>query len=435
MHSETQTPVAPPTSGLQRLRAARARTDELFALVRPEALIDRPVAERHRLIFYLGHLESFDWNLLSGPLNLQAFHPEFDRLFAFGIDPQSELPDEPASSWPQEEAVREYDEQLRGRLDARLAELEAPPVADGQPLLEVAIEHRLMHAETLSFLLQRLPYERKRAPPHDAPPTGRDPGHASASIPAGRATLGRRRNGFGWDNEFEELVVDVPAFDIDVHDVSNARFLRFVEADGYSEPRWWTPSDWAWLQATRRTHPASWLRTRDGWTWRGPWSQRELPGSWPVYVSHAEAAAYARWLGRRLPSEAQFHRAAYGTPEGEERSQPWGSAPPDASRGVFDFTSWEPHPVGSHPRGASAFGVHDLVGNGWEWTRSEFAPLPGFRAFDFYPGYSRDFFEGRHFVLKGAGPRTAARLVRRSFRNWFQPHLASLHATFRTVDS
>src|SRR5262249_17573567 len=84
--------------------------------------------------------------------------------------------------------------------------------------------------------------------------------------------------------------------------------------------------------------------------------------------------------------------------------------------------AWEPHPVGSHPRGASAFGVQDLVGNGWEWTRSEFFPLPGFRAFSFYPGYSRDFFDGQHFVLKGGGPRTAARLLRRSFRTWLQPH-------------
>ena len=437
MDIETETEslrLAPPTGALQRLRAARERTDELFALLRPEALFDRPVPERHRLIFYLGHLEAFDWNLLCVPLGLQPFHPDFDHLFAFGIDPRrGQVPDEPASRWPQEEAVREYDDRVRRRLDAALAQRE-PPTAEGHSLLDVAIEHRLMHAETLAYLLHRVAYERKRAPPHRAPPTGHEPGPAVALIPAGRATLGRRRgSGFGWDNEFEELAVEVPAFDIDVHDVTNARFLQFVEDGGYHQPRWWTPSDWGWLQATRREHPANWRRTRDGWIWRGPWSQRELPGAWPVFVSHAEACAYARWSGRRLPTEAQFHRAAYGAPDGSERAHPWGSATPDRTRGVFDFASWEPHPVGTHPRGASAFGVQDLVGNGWEWTSSEFAPLPGFRSFSFYPAYSSSFFDGQHFVLKGAGPRTAARFVRRSFRNWFQPQLSTLHATFRTV--
>jgi formylglycine-generating enzyme required for sulfatase activity len=161
----------------------------------------------------------------------------------------------------------------------------------------------------------------------------------------------------------------------------------------------------------------------------------ELPLDWPIYVSHAEAAAYARFAGASLPTEAQFHRAAYGTPQGTERAYPWGDAPPDTSRGNFDFQQWDPVAVGSYPDGRSAFGLEDVLGNGWEWTFSHFAPYAGFEPFPFYRGYSADFFDGNHFVVKGASPRTAACMLRRSFRNWFQPHYPYVYASFRCVDN
>ena len=160
-----------------------------------------------------------------------------------------------------------------------------------------------------------------------------------------------------------------------------------------------------------------------------------LPLDWPVYVSHAEAAAYARFVGKSLPTEAQFHRAAYGTPEGVEREYPWGDAPPDVGRGNFDFQRWDPVAVGSYPGGRSAFGLEDTLGNGWEWTSSLFAPFPGFEPFPFYRGYSANFFDGKHYVMKGASPRTAACMLRRSFRNWFQPHYPFVYASFRCVSN
>jgi formylglycine-generating enzyme required for sulfatase activity len=157
-----------------------------------------------------------------------------------------------------------------------------------------------------------------------------------------------------------------------------------------------------------------------------------LPPSWPVYVTWAEAAAFAAWDGARLPTEAEYHRAAFGTPDGHERAYPWGDEPP-GGRGVFDFVRWDPAPVGSRPEGASAFGVHDLVGNGWEWTSSVFAGFDGFSPLRTYPEYSADFFDGQHFVMKGASPVTAAVLLRRGFRNWFRPRYPYVYATFRCV--
>jgi formylglycine-generating enzyme required for sulfatase activity len=159
-----------------------------------------------------------------------------------------------------------------------------------------------------------------------------------------------------------------------------------------------------------------------------------LPASWPVYVSHAEASAFARWAGKKLPTEAQWHRAAYASADERERMYPWGDEPPEGQRGNFDGQRWDASPVDSHTAGASAFGVVDLLGNGWEWTSTVFGALPGFKAFPFYPGYSADFFDGRHFVMKGGSPRTGACMLRRSFRNWFQPHYPYAYATFRCVE-
>jgi formylglycine-generating enzyme required for sulfatase activity len=158
-----------------------------------------------------------------------------------------------------------------------------------------------------------------------------------------------------------------------------------------------------------------------------------LPADWPVYVSHAEASAYARWKGRRLMTEPEFHRAAYGAPDGNERAHPWGDAAPDPTRGHFDFQGFDPAPVGAHPAGASAWGVHDLVGNGWEWTSTVFAPFEGFVPMRSYPEYSADFFDGRHYVMKGASVATASDLIRRSFRNWFRGNYPYVYAKFRTV--
>jgi formylglycine-generating enzyme required for sulfatase activity len=165
--------------------------------------------------------------------------------------------------------------------------------------------------------------------------------------------------------------------------------------------------------------------------WRGMFERLALPLSWPVYVSLAEAMAFAKWSGARVPTEAEFQRAAYGTPEGTERHHPWGDAVPTAAHGVFDFNSWDPEPAGSHPDGKSAWAIHDLVGNGWEWTTTPFAPFAGFRASASYPEYSVDFFDGEHFVIKGASPATARELIRPTFRNWFRARYPYVYATFR----
>ncbi len=436
-----------------RLAEARAQTDELFRIVKPEAMHDRPVPERHRVIFYLGHLEAFDWNLLGRNLfDLPSVSTSFDKLFAFGIDPvDGGLPSDQPSDWPARGEIEQYNARVRAKLDARIQTTSfhdpAVPLLRNGFLLHVAIEHRLMHAETLAYMLHQLSLDRKLPPaslqiPPAALSNPEDPVARMVQIPAGRATLGRPRaadgahdgEAFGWDNEFEEHAVEVPAFAIDLFKVTNGQFLRFLEEGGYLHRALWNGADWAWRESQSVEHPLFWRRAGNRWLCRTMFAEIPLPLDWPVYVSHAEASAYARWTGKALPTEAQWHRSAYGTREGTERAYPWGSEAPEARHGNFDFRGWEPTPVNAHPAGASAFGVNDLVGNGWEWTRTIFGPLPGFQPFPFYRGYSANFFDGKHYVMKGGSARTGACMLRRSFRNWFQPHYPYVYAGFRCVE-
>jgi ergothioneine biosynthesis protein EgtB len=432
---------------MELLADARQRTDDLFTVVKPDALYDRPIAERHRIVFYIGHLEAFDWNLFHERVfGIESFHAEFDRLFAFGIDPVGGgLPTDQPSDWPSIAAVHDYVLKSRAVLDEKIADALADshlPTADGFPLstlLNVAIEHRLMHAETLAYMLHQLPLDRKVEQVESLRSPAPVVDHGSVQIPSGVITLGlpRGSDSFGWDNEFESHIVSVPAFAIDRYKVTNQQYLEFINAGGYETRAFWgdgeNDGDWNWKSTQGISHPAFWKRAGEQWLYRTMFEEIPLPLDWPVYVSQAEAKAYACWAGKSLPTEAEWQRAAYGTAHGGERTYPWGEQASDATFGNFDFARWSPAPVNALPKGCSAFGVQGILGNGWEWTSTEFAPFAGFEPFPFYRGYSADFFDGKHFVLKGGSARTAACMLRPTFRNWFQAHYQFAYTGFRCV--
>lgn len=411
----THNPVSTSGELLQRFAEARAESDRLFSIVRRDALYERPIPDRHRIVFYLGHLEAFEGNLLRDTVGgMPSFDPELDRLFAFGIDPVgTALPSDRPEDWPSLGEIQDYNQRLREQIDARA-------VSDTQ-LLNVAIEHRLMHCETLAYMLHRLPLEQKVRSEARLQKAAAALRPATIEIPAGSVTLGLSfaSGEFGWDNEFEVHTVEDPAFAIDKYKVSNGQFLEFLEAGGYESSNYWSDADWDWKVAQHITHPAFWRLGTEGWLYRGMFEETALPLTGPVYVSHAEASAYARWAGKKLPTEEQWQRAAVETPQ----------------RGNADFRYWDPTPVNAFPESSSAFGVVEMIGNGWEWTSSIFAPFAGFKAFPFYPGYSSNFFDGQHFVIKGGSPRTAACMLRPSFRNWFQPHYPYVYAGFRCVSN
>ncbi len=423
----------------------RARSKMLFDLVKDTAYYSRPIALRHPIVFYEGHLPGFSFNtLVKRGLGRPSIDASLEALFARGIDPH-ESSDHNAipvhgthEGWPTRDVVRRFaDEADRQVLDAlKHADLDQPghPLLDRGEAVFAILEHEAMHQETLLYMWHRLPFHQKQPPAgHVAPLDGSVPREEWMQVPAGLVTLGLNRDSlvFGWDNERPGASASVTAFDIERHNVTNAAFFEFVEAGGYRDPRWWRPEDWNWVQAEDVRHPLFWERHNEAWYWRGMFDLIPLPLSWPVYVSHAEARAYAEWRGARLPTEAEFQRAAFGTPSAVERMHPWGDEMPTAERGAFDFSGWDPHPAGSHPAGRSAWGIDDLVGNGWEWTNTVFAPFVGFTPMPSYPEYSADFFDAEHFVMKGASPVTARELLRPTFRNWFRARYPYVYATFR----
>src|ERR1017187_2950797 len=204
-----------PDQLLTTLAKAQSMTDDLFRIVNTKTLYSRPIAERHRIVFYIGHLEAFDWNLIAGQaLGRGPSHQEFDRLFAFGIDPVGGgLPTDQPSDWPRLPEIDAYNLRVRQELDKILSDSSQDSASrwlyPRETVLNVAIEHRLMHAETLAYMLHQLPVERKIPPPgyssvaspEPAPPVS----ERMVDIPEGDVTLGipRGREWFGWDNEFE----------------------------------------------------------------------------------------------------------------------------------------------------------------------------------------------------------------------------------------
>ena len=428
---------------ISRYRCNRERSAHLFNLICDTAYYSRPIALRHPIVFYEGHLPAFSFNtLVKRGLGRPSIDAALETLFARGIDPHESTADahtDARAGWPDRKTVRAFAAEADRQVLEALAEGELSQ--PGHPLLDNAeaafciLEHEAMHQETLLYMWHRLPLEAKRRPADYHPRvSGASPTQTWIGIAAGTAALGVDPGSvpFSWDNERPARHEHGPSFQLQQHCVTNAQFMEFVEAGGYGDMRWWREVDFAWLRSEQIRHPLFWERgDGGGWLWRGMFDRVPLPEAWPAYVSQAEASAYAAWQGGRLMSEAEFHRAAYGEPGGGQRPYPWGEAAPAPRFGVFDFESWDPQPANTHPDGASAWGAHDLVGNGWEWTASAFEPFPGFRPLPSYPEYSADFFDGEHFVLKGASPVTARALVRPSFRNWFRARYPYVYAKFR----
>ena len=390
------------------LQRARAFTDSLFGIVGRETLYERPIPARHRLIFYVGHLDAFDWNQLArGVLGKPSFDASFDALFEAGIDPPpGQAPQDTPADWPELEAVQTYVARARAAIDE---------IWDRVPtdMQQMVIEHRWMHAETICYLLHQLDPRLKR-PVRSATPSGSAttvPATRFIAIEAGTTQLGQPNGEFGWDNEFPAHVEAVPAFEISKHKVTNGEYLRFVEQGG-AAPLFW--------------------HLRDGaWRLRRMFDEVPLPLDAPVYATHEQARSFARAIaGAELPTEAEWHRAAY---RDDDQAYPWGNTAPNGVHGNFDFAHWDPVPVSSNPAGDSPYGVSQMIGNGWEWTSTPFKGFKGFEASSYYPGYSANFFDDEHYVLKGGSPVTSRNLLRRSFRNWFRADYPYVYSTFRLV--
>jgi iron(II)-dependent oxidoreductase len=237
------------------------------------------------------------------------------------------------------------------------------------------------------------------------------------------------------DNERPAHVVDVDPFFIDTYPVTNGDYAEFVAAGGYAEPRWWTAAGWKWRGAAGLARPQFWDggggRNRFGWVEALEASTAREPVQ---HVCWYEADAYARWAGKRLPTEAEWEKAASWGPDGRKRRWPWGDAPPTPAHANLGQSHFGPAPVGSYPAGASAWGVQQMVGDVWEWTASDFSAHPGFGSFP-YREYSEVFFGPDYKVLRGGSWATDPVAMRSTFRNWDYPIRRQIFAGFRCARS
>ena len=317
----------------------------------------------------------------------------------------------------------------RAELDAGSGSLNA-----GGFVWDMLVQHEHQHNETMLQTLQLAPpgaYSPRRRPlPRAAfrPPPG------MVRIDGGPFLMGDAGELFAYDNERPRHEVELGAFEIDRTLVTNAAFACFVEDGGYRRREWWSEEGWSWRAAERIERPRYW--TADGRARSFERTEPLDPQKPVMHVSWYEADAYARSLGKRLPTEAEWEKAAAWDPAaGRSRRYPWGDEPPTPERTNLDQTAFGPAPVGAHPAGASAYGVLGMIGGAWEWTASELRGYPGFRAHP-YPEYSAVFFNSGYRVLRGGSWATRPRVIRNTFRNWDFPARRQIFAGFRcAVDS
>lgn len=419
-------------------------TDDLFDRdVTPNNSFSIPISLRMPYIFYLGHLPSFASNTLLSQLTPPCPTPnsQLDYLFSRGIDPDVEdpakchsHPDAP-SVWPAWNVIVDYRDRVRDKIRENHSKL------PGRRLGLVA-EHEAMHIETLRYMLAQ---DRRTRDISDCCTVTEEGGILEqepdtqselewCEVPTGKTSTGCVEGVHvnAWDNELDDTLYTVPSFRISRTAISVREMVDFVLSGGYSDASLWT-NDWTWLKSNNIKHPASWechpkhkfiiLTTPTCEPW---YKVSDLPAS----VNLAEARAYARWLSRkqginlRLPSELEWNRAAYGCVDGMKIDQ---------NGHVHEMKNGPVSVKNVDLVGMSWCGVIGMVDNGWELTTSLFERFEGFQEMIEYPEYSADFFDGKHFVLKGASWATHPMFVRKTFRNFYQAKYSYVFTKFRLV--
>lgn len=305
--------------------------------------------------------------------------------------------------------------------------LEGRPLVDRAFAFGMIVQHEQQHDETMLAT-----HQLRVGPPvlaAAAPPDSVGPVTGEALIPAGAFTMGTSTEPWALDNERPAYTVDLPAFFIDRAPTTNAQYREFIDAGGYDNPRWWSREGWAHRQRAGITAPMHWHG--DGTYTRFGRRTPIEPDEPVVHVCWYEAQAYATWAGRRLPSEAEWEKAArYDPATGRSRRYPWGDTEPGPAQANLGQRHLAPAPVGAYPAGASPYGVHQLIGDVWEWTASDFRGYPGFAAFP-YREYSEVFFGPEYRVLRGGSFGTDAAACRGTFRNWDYPIRRQIFSGFR----
>jgi len=416
-----------------RLDEARKRTLALVEPLNEEDLHRQHDALMSPIIWDLGHIAHFEelWLVrnLEGPVE-------------FGEMPGTYNPFENPRRVRGQLELPSLDEMKKLMSDIRadvLKSLESVPVTGDNALLDngyvysMVLQHEYQHNETILQTLQLKQGEPYRAPRLYAPPSRRiTPSGAMASFTGGRVTLGTDDRSAAYDNERPTHERDVAPFKIDVYPVTNADYLRFMRDGGYTRENLWSEAGWKWRQESGAESPKYWMRDGDAWCVRVMDRVRSVDPSLPVcHVCFHEAEAFARYAGKRLPTETEWEVAAsWDAEHNRARRFPWGDEPATAERANLDQLSFSVAPVGAYAANWSPLGCYGMIGDVWEWTSSDFLPYPGYQTFP-YPEYSEVFFGNEYKVLRGGSWATRPGVVRNTFRNWDYPIRRQIFSGFR----
>jgi iron(II)-dependent oxidoreductase len=412
------------------VREARERTCALVADLSDDQLLGPRLPILNPLLWEIGHIAWFQekWVLRQSP-HAKSLRDDADALYDSAAVPHDSRWDLPL---PDRAATLRYLTAVRDRVVQRLHQTEPRPELVYFTLLSVF--HEDMHTEAFTYTRQTLGYPAPRFEVgQDKGRTEQGPWPGDVEIPGGTFLLGAApEEPFVFDNEKWAHAVEVRPFAIARAPVTQAEFAAFVEDGGYQQQRFWSEPGWRWREQTQAAYPVYWQRESPG-----RWLRRDFDRWLPLephrpvlHVNWHEADAYCRWAGCRLPTEAEWEWAAAGGLDGPKRRFPWGDEPPAPERANLDWRNRGCVDVAAYPEGDSAFGCRQMVGNVWEWTASDFLPYPGFVA-DPYREYSAPWF-GTHKVLRGGCWATRARLLRNTWRNFYQPDRRDVWAGFRT---
>ncbi|CAN5789105.1 ergothioneine biosynthesis protein EgtB [soil metagenome] len=420
-----------------QLDDARARSLSLL-----EPLADTELVRQHSplmspLVWDLAHVANFEDLWLVRALGSDAVGAEYDHLYDAFEHPRAHRPSLPLLD---PAGARRYLAEVRARA---LACLEGARLDTDEPLLDagyvyrMVLQHEHQHDETMLATLQLM------AAPGYRPETGSPaptvggaapvPGAAEVVVAGGPFIMGTDTDPWAYDNERPAHEGDVPSFVIDTRPTTNAEYLEFVQAGGYHHPRWWTEGGWSWRNEAGLEHPGAWVSYgAQSWALDRFGVEVDLPPDEPVqHVCWYEADAYARWRGKRLPTEAEWEKAASWDPKaGVKHRYPWGNRLPEAGQANLGLARFGPTPAGASGDGASPWGCRQMVGDVWEWTSSDFRPYPDFRAFP-YREYSEVFWGPEHKVLRGGSWASHPSAVRTTFRNWDYPIRRQIFAGLR----
>jgi gamma-glutamyl hercynylcysteine S-oxide synthase len=413
-----------------QLTQARSRTAVLADAVDDDDLVKQHSPLMSPLVWDLAHVGNQEelW-LVRDVGGREPVRIDIDHLYDAFKHPRKDRPALPLLG-PAE--ARSYVSTVRDKVLDVLdrVHLEGRPlVADGFAF-GMIVQHEQQHDETMLATHQL----RAGEPVLDAPPPppARVPVAGEVVVPGGWFTMGTSTEPWALDNERPAHEVEVPAFAIDAAPVTNGQYEMFIADGGYDEPRWWTAQAWAHKVSTGLVAPMHWVRDGHRWAYtRFGRTAPIAPDEPVVHVCFHEAQAYAAWAGKRLPTEAEWEKAARFDPAtGRSRRYPWGDADPDPDFANLGQRYLSPAPVGAYPAGASPLGVHQLIGDVWEWVDSDFTGYPGFAAFP-YREYSEVFFGPEYKVLRGGSFGTDPAACRGTFRNWDYPIRRQIFAGFR----